>query len=80
MTVVRHYVNKRGLPRALYVDRDSIFRVNRAANREESLAGTPAQSQFGRAMRDLDVELIWCAFAASEGPWSDVTGRFRIGW
>ena len=60
MTVVRHYVNKRGLPRALYVDRDSIFRVNRAANREESLAGTPAQSQFGRAMRDLDVELI-CA-------------------
>ena len=68
MTVVRHYVNKRGLLRALYVDRDSIFRVNRAANREESLAGTPAavaiRSCDAGPGRGADLRVS----AASEGP------------
>jgi transposase len=60
MTVVGDYVRRYGLPRALYVDRDSIYRVNRQATIDEALAGEPALSQFGRAMKELGVELI-CA-------------------
>lgn len=52
------YARQRGLPRALYVDRDSIYRTTRDATVDENLAETPALTQFGRAMQELDVELI----------------------
>jgi transposase len=60
MTMVCHYTMQYGLPRSLYVDRDSIYRVNREATVDETLAGDPALSQFARAMKELGVELI-CA-------------------
>jgi hypothetical protein len=60
MTTFRAYVAKHGLPRSLYVDRDSIYRVTRDATVDEALAGTRPLSQFGRAMRELNVEVI-CA-------------------
>jgi len=60
MTMVCHYAKRHGLPRSFYVDRDSIYRVNRDATIDEALAGEPALSQFGRALKDLGVELI-CA-------------------
>jgi transposase len=60
MTMVCHYVKRHGLPRSFYVDRDSIYRVNRQATADEALAGESALSQFGRAMKELEVELI-CA-------------------
>jgi hypothetical protein len=60
MTMVCHYAKRHGLPRSFYVDRDSIYRVNREATTDEALAGESALSQFGRAMKELGVELI-CA-------------------
>jgi hypothetical protein len=60
MTTFQGYVARHGLPRSLYVDRDSIYRVTRAATADEELAGQRPLSQFGRAMRELDVEVI-CA-------------------
>jgi len=52
------YARQRGLPRALYVDRDSIYRTTRDATVDENLAETQPLTQFGRAMQELDVELI----------------------
>jgi transposase len=60
MTMVCHYIKRHRLPRSFYVDRDSIYRINRDATTDEALAGEPALSQFGRAMKELGVELI-CA-------------------
>lgn len=60
MTTFQGYVAKHGLPRSLYVDRDSIYRVTRDATVDEELAGIRPLSQFGRAMRELEVEVI-CA-------------------
>jgi transposase len=60
MTVFREYVERYGLPRSLYVDRDSIYRTTRSATADEALAGAEARTQFGRAMQELGVELI-CA-------------------
>jgi hypothetical protein len=60
MTMLCHYLKRHGLPRALYVDRDSIYRINRDATVDEALAGENALSQFARAMKELGVELI-CA-------------------
>lgn len=60
MTTFWRYVSRHGLPRSLYVDRDSIYRITRDATVEEALAGDTPMTQFGRAMRELDIELI-CA-------------------
>jgi len=58
MTVFGEYVGYYGLPRALYVDRDSIYETTRDSTVEEALKDTAPLTQFGRAMRELDVELI----------------------
>src|ERR1039458_2809443 len=52
------WVRKHGVPGSLYVDRDSIYRCERAATVAEQIAGQEPRTQFGRAMEQLGVELI----------------------
>jgi len=47
-----------GLPQSLYVDRDSIYRCEGLGSLAEQIAGKAPQTQFGRAMEQLGVELI----------------------
>ncbi len=47
-----------GLPLSLYADRDSIYQCNREPSVAEQLAGKKPQTQFGRAMARLGVDLI----------------------
>jgi len=58
MTVFGEYVGYYGLPRSLYVDRDTIYQTTRDSTVEEALSDTAPLTQFGRAMRELDVKLI----------------------
>lgn len=52
------YLRLYGLPAALYPDRDSIYVCTREANLEEELADLGPETQFARAMRELNVDLI----------------------
>jgi hypothetical protein len=52
------WVRRHGVPGALYVDRDSIYRCEGLASVADQLAGKEPQTQFGRAMEQLGVELI----------------------
>ena len=52
----RHYFERYGKPAAFYSDKHGIFRVNQPI----SLGTTSGLTQFGRAMLDLDIQLI-CA-------------------
>jgi len=52
------WARQHGVPRALYVDRDSIYRCEGLASVADQLAGKERQTQFGRAMEQLGVELI----------------------
>lgn len=52
MELTREYIEEHGKPLALYSDKHSVFRVNH----QENLGMT----QFGRALKELDIELI-CA-------------------
>jgi hypothetical protein len=52
------WVRSNGVPQSLYVDRDSIYRCERRATVSEQVAGQEPQTQFGRAMKMLGVELI----------------------
>ncbi len=53
---LKRYLKKYGKPLALYVDKDSIFRVNRQIISTKS----EGETQFGRMMKELGIELI-CA-------------------
>lgn len=55
-----HYLKTHGKPLGLYVDKHSTFKINRQATVEEELKDFQPQSQFGRAMEQLRIELI-CA-------------------
>jgi hypothetical protein len=57
-TTLRRYTQLHGLPRALYVDRHGIYRADWDPTPDEILAGIEPKTQFGRAMNELDVELI----------------------
>lgn len=52
------WARQHGLPQSLYVDRDSIYRCEGVGSVAEQLAGKEPQTQFGRAMAELGVELI----------------------
>ena len=52
------YLQRWGRPVAFYVDKDSIYRVNRQATIEEQLQDSAPLTQFTRAMRELGIEVI----------------------
>jgi hypothetical protein len=56
--VFESWVQQRGVPQSLYVDRDSIYRCERGPSVAEQIAGEEPLTQFGRAMAQLGVELI----------------------
>ena len=58
METFRRYILQYGLPRSLYVDKDSIYNVNRDATADENLKETGPLTQFSRALGQLDVTLI----------------------
>jgi hypothetical protein len=55
MDMTREYITRFGKPRSFYSDKHSIFRINHKNCLKEDL-----KSQFGRALKDLDIGLI-CA-------------------
>ncbi len=61
MDVLGRWITLHGVPRSLYVDRHSIYQGN------ETLAGTREPTQFGRAMKELAVELILAKSPQAKG-------------
>ena len=62
-----HYLKIHGKPLAFYVDKHSTFKINRQSNIEEDLKDQQAQSQFSRAMDELNIEVIFANSAQAKG-------------
>jgi transposase len=77
MEALSGYVERYGLPRALYVDRDSIYRCDRESTIAENLAGKEPTTQFGRAMEELDVEVIMAHSPQAKGRVERVNGTLQ---
>jgi len=75
--VFQQYVAYYGLPRGLYVDRHGIYRADREPTSEEILLNQPPETQFGRAMRELDVELILARSAQAKGRVERMNGTLQ---
>lgn len=75
--VLEGWVRKHGLPASLYVDRDSIYRCEGVASIAEQLAGKPPQTQFGRAMEQLDIKLILANSPQAKGRVERMNGTLQ---
>lgn len=62
-----HYLQMYGKPLSLYVDKHSTFKINRQATIEEELKDLMPQSQFGRAIEQLLIELIFAHSPQAKG-------------
>jgi DNA-binding transcriptional ArsR family regulator len=58
LEMTRLYLLKHGRPVSFYVDKDSIYKINRQATVEEQLRDDQPLTQFTRAMKELDIEVI----------------------
>jgi hypothetical protein len=67
MRGLRLWVERYGIPRALYVDCKSVFHTDRAPTVEEQLAGETPLTQFGKACRRLGIALIFARSAQAKG-------------
>ena len=61
MMATRQYIDKHGKPVAFYSDKHAVFKVN---GQESRRAGT---TQFGRALRELAIELICANSSQAKG-------------
>jgi transposase len=78
MDCLGRYARRHGLPRALYVDKDSIYTVNnREPTGSEILAGREPKTQFARAMKELDVEVILANSPQAKGRVERVHGTHQ---
>jgi hypothetical protein len=71
------YAGQHGLPLALYVDQAGIYRSDREPTAEELACETPPETQFGRALRELDVELILARSPQAKGRVERVNGTLQ---
>jgi hypothetical protein len=60
MAATKIYLQTCGRPLAFYVDKDSIYKINRQATVDEELRDAQPLTQFTRAMGELGIEVI-CA-------------------
>jgi len=67
MVCAKAYLKFHGRPVAFYVDKDSIYKVNRQADIDEELRDETPLSQFTRAMGELDVQMIFADSPQAKG-------------
>ena len=60
--MTRGYIEKHGKPLALYSDKASVFRIN-----NKNATGGDGDTQFGRAMHELNIQTICAETSAAKG-------------
>jgi hypothetical protein len=67
MRLLWRWVQRYGVPRALYCDRKNVYVTDREPTLEEDLAGEPALTAFGKACRKLGIEIIAASSPQAKG-------------
>ncbi len=58
MTLLRHWIERYGIPMALYTDRKNVYLTDREPTFEEQLAGEEPVTAFGKACQKLGIEIV----------------------
>lgn len=79
--LMEQYILKFGLPAAVYVDKHSIFRVNQTSQtsfkKPSNADANEGITQFGRAMRELNIEQIFANSPQAKGRVERVNYTFQ---
>jgi hypothetical protein len=75
--VFEGWVRQHGLPGSLYVDRDSNYRCEGVASIAQQLAGKEPETQFGRPMKALGVDLILANTPQAKGRVERMNGTLQ---
>jgi len=75
--MVEGWGRRNGLPASIYVDKDSIYRCEGLGSIADQLAGKEPQTQFGRAMKQLGVELILANSPQAKGRVERMNGTLQ---
>lgn len=67
MATLSGWCERFGVPQSLYVDRHGIYRADRQVTLDELRRGRRPVTQFGRAMKELDVRLILARSPQAKG-------------
>ncbi len=73
----QRYARRHGVPRGLYVDQHGIYRPDGEPTDADLLDNCPRETQFGRAMRELDVELILARSPQAKGRVERMNGTLQ---
>ena len=63
----REYLEKHGKPLAWYIDRHGVFRVNSRRGGMAEVSDSNGLTQFGRAMKELRIEMIFANTPQAKG-------------
>lgn len=67
LLAAKHYITLHGKPAALYVDRHGVFRVNTRKGGSAGVEDSNGVTQFGRAMEELSIQMIFAYSAEAKG-------------
>ena len=73
MTTLHKYIKKNRVPLAIYSDKYSVFRINQPGCLKKECI-----TQFGRALKELEIELICANIPKQREEWNEPTKRYRI--
>jgi len=80
MKVLWAWVEKYGIPKAIYVDWKNVYVTQREPTVEEQLAGDLPLTQFGRACRKLDITIITASSPQAKGRVERKHGVYQDRW
>ena len=67
LVAMKQYLKRHGKPLALYVDKHGVFRVNTTKCQTAGVDDTNGITQFGRAMNELGIEVIFANSPQAKG-------------
>jgi hypothetical protein len=77
MRLTKRYIRRYGRPLRLYPDRDSIYQTNREATIDEQLRDQQAETQYARAMRELEIDITCALSPQAKGRVERLFGTFQ---
>ena len=80
MRVLWAWVEKYGIPKALYVDWKNVYVTQREPTLEEQLSGELPPTQFGRACKKLGIEILPANSAQAKGRVERKHGVYQDRW
>jgi len=77
MDSFRRYIEKYGIPKSIYSDKNSIYKTTRKADIDEQLEGDVPKTQFGKVMKMLNVKLILAQSPQAKGRIENLFSTFQ---